>query len=412
MTFAHARLKYLCRLVAGGTPAVDDEANWADEDHGFAWVSISDMSAAERVKTTGRRISEAGVRDRRLIVAPRGTLLFSMYASLGHTAVLDVEGTWNQAILGLLSQAHVDMRFVRYALISLRPHLGELARSNTQANLNAEQVGNLSIPLPPLDEQRRIADFLDTEIGRLDRLVAGQKIVGSLLTEREQALIDSLVEKLRDEFGTVPLRRFVRRIEQGSSPQCDNVEAAPDEWGVLKVSAVKSGRFEPGENKLLPDGEPPLKQYEIKDGDLLVTRANTPLLVGATAVVRQPPRRLLLCDKIFRVDLDPSLDKDFVALVARSTPIRAMCAEASHGTSQSMANLKTEEIKGWPMPVAPLVAQRDALQRIAADSDAITRLQMLIYAQLGVLAERRQALITAAVTGQFDVTTARGADVP
>jgi type I restriction enzyme S subunit len=317
-------------------------------------------------------------------------------------------------LVGLRPRA-VDRRFLAYLLQSeiVRQKLDSMVQSVTRSHQRVapEDLMRIKVLVPPFDEQRQIADFLDTETSRLDRFVVGQKTVATLLAEREQALIDSLVDQLRGESDVVPLRRFIRRIEQGSSPQCDNVEAASGEWGVLKVSAVKSGQFEPRENKRLPDGEAPLKQYEVKDGDLLVTRANTPLLVGATAVAHQPPRRLLLCDKIFRIDLDPTLDKEFVALVAHSTRIRAMCAEASHGASQTMANLKADEIKNWPMPVAPLAAQRDALQRLAAAGDVIARLRRLILSQLRVLAERRQALLTAAVTGQFDVTTSRGADV-
>src|SRR5262249_41905084 len=125
---------------------------------GHAWVAIGDMSTADTVKATTRRITDDGLRSARLKIGKRGTLLFSMYASLGHTAWLDIPAAWNQAILGIHPHNTIDPRFLRYSLVHMRSQLAEQARSNTQANLNAEQVGNLAIPQPSSRDQSKIAD--------------------------------------------------------------------------------------------------------------------------------------------------------------------------------------------------------------------------------------------------------------
>lgn len=282
--------------------------------------------------------------------------------------------------------------------------------STNQIELNAERFAAALIALPPLDEQYRIADFLDSETARIDRLVSLQASTQAGLKAREQAQLDLEVDRLVSEYGVKPFRRFITGIEQGSSPQCENSSSDPDEWGVLKVSAVKNGRFLPGENKRLPDDIAPEKRYEIKDGDLLITRANTPALVGATAVARAPRPKLMLCDKIFRVQVGPDLDKDFMSCIARGTRIRDLCALAANGASPSMVNIRAEEVKAWPVPGAPVDVQRQTAASIAAKSKSSQELQMRITSQLTLLAERRQALITAAVTGLFDVTTARKSD--
>lgn len=283
--------------------------------------------------------------------------------------------------------------------------------ATNQIELSRERLADAPIPLPPLEEQRRIADFLDAEIRRMDDIQARQQSVLSLLLERDMAVVDNAIDQATKSFGRTPFRRFISRIEQGISPLCDNTEASLEEWGVLKVSAVKNGSFDPHENKRLPDEHVPPRRYEIRHGDLLVTRANTPALVGSAAVVHHPRQRLLLCDKIFRIEVHPDLNKDYVALVAQGSRIRSLCAEASHGASQSMANLKTENIKEWPIPFAPPNAQLQVLTEVGKELESTKRLRSLIDTQLKVMAERRQALITAAVIGQFDVTTARGGDL-
>jgi type I restriction enzyme S subunit len=147
----------------------------------------------------------------------------------------------------------------------------------------------------------------------------------------------------------------------------------------------------------------PERRYEIKSGDLLITRANTPRLVGAAAVAYAPRRKLMLCDKIFRVVPTQDLLPDFLVFISLGTRIRDMCAEASHGTSQSMANLKIEEIKRWLIPAVPVHIQKAVVAELSAARDNANSLVDAIDRQLALLAERRQALITAAVTGQIGV---------
>jgi type I restriction enzyme S subunit len=346
-----------------------------------------------------------------------GDLIFARRGELGRSAVVATDSVGWLCGTGSLrvSLRHelLDSRFAGYVLQGepTREYFAKQAVGSTMENLNTDIVLGLPIPYAPLAEQRRIADFLDVETVRIDRLERLQREVLSKLDARDSAVLDAEIESLSSSFGVVPFRRFVLSVEQGSSPQCDNFPAELDEWGVLKVSSVKRGLFSVGENKRLPVGLAPERRYEIREGDLLVTRANTPALVGAVAVVPRVRAKLLLCDKIFRIKALPDVDNEYVAMVARGSRIRALCGAASHGTSQSMANLKTEEIKEWPIPAAPKEMQHLVLAHVRAEHEKTAKLRVAIESQLGLLAERRQALITAAVTGQILVTPARRANV-
>ncbi|GAA4241093.1 hypothetical protein GCM10022254_68560 [Actinomadura meridiana] len=327
---------------------------------------------------------------------------------------------WRNELEGCLHQNHVfalrplpgkvEPRYLALTTQSLYArHYFESTGTKTTnlASTNKSKILDFPIPLPPLEEQRRIADFLDAETARIDRIVQLREDASSLLKQRERALLDSEVESLALRFGVLPLRRFICGIEQGTSPQCDNAPAGLGEWGVLKVSAVKGGRFFGEQNKRLPEEMDPESQYEVHDGDFLITRANTPALVGAAAVAERPRRRLILCDKIFRVRVSENVLKKYLVLVAQGTRIRDLCAEGSHGTSQSMANLKTDEIKRWPIPVAPLKEQEALVERCESVLQISSELIASIGAQVGLSEERRRAVVTAAVTGELDVTTAR-----
>lgn len=348
-------------------------------------------------------------------VRPGDLVLNKMKTWQGSLGVSQYEGIVSPAYFVCGLSGEVYGKFLHYLLrskpyIHIYQALSKGIRPN-QWDLPFDEFKNVIALLPPRDEQRRIADFLDAETARIDRAGNLQERILTTLEEREQAHLDIAVDDLVEECGSAPLRRFVWSVDQGASPQCDAVPAKEGEWGVLKVSCLRPGTFLPHENKRLPKDVTPHRESEVREGDLLITRANTPELVGSTSVVHKVRSKLLLSDKIFRVRLSSGMSPDFVATVARGSRIRALCASSSNGASQSMANIRFEEVKAWPMPLANTTQQENFVVKIAQNRLKVEEIKPRIESQLELLAERRQALITAAVTGQFDVSTASGRGV-
>jgi type I restriction enzyme S subunit len=298
-----------------------------------------------------------------------------------------------------------DIRYLKYLLTSLHGSgwLDILCNKATIAHFTVEKLGSLGIPDIPTEEQHRIADFLDAETARIEQLSALQTTVLEKLDQRDRAVRDSLVDSLVDQIGELPLRRFASKIEQGSSPSCENHPRESNRWGVLKLSAVKSGYFYPEENKQLPDDIEPTREYEVHDGDLLVSRANTPELVGDVAVATNAGHGLLLPDLIYRVGLGREIEADFAAQVFLSTRVRSLIQATARGSSQSMVKLRGEDIREWPVPQASVQEQRALVSAITEQLNSSAKLRATVKRQLALLEERRQTLITAAVTGGISV---------
>lgn len=124
-------------------------------------------------------------------------------------------------------------------------------------------------------------------------------------------------------------------------------------------------------------------------------------------MVTDDAQRLLLPDLIYRIGLVRGVEAAFVAQVALSSRVRLLIESVARGSSQSMVKLRGEDIKEWPIPTATPEQQRTFLAEVERSAESTNRLRAAVDRQLSVLIERRQALISAAVTGQFDVTTAR-----
>src|SRR5262245_11782877 len=92
-------------------------------------------------------------------------------------------------------------------------------------------------------------------------------------------------DELPEGWAAAKLGNVVRGFQAGRNLRAEGRPAGPDEIGVLKISAVTWGHFNPAENKVLPKGAHPRAHETIKRGDLLITRANTTDLVGAVVKV-------------------------------------------------------------------------------------------------------------------------------
>lgn len=308
-----------------------------------------------------------------------------------------------------------------------QPGAGHMRGAGGQRRVPADFCRDFPTPLPPMDEQRAIAAFLDARVAALDRMIARHLALHARLGELRDSLVSRTVtgrlardeasadeEQARtgtDELGEVPahwaverLRFSLRGIEQGWSPLCDRIPAGEGEWGVLKVGAVNGPEFDPRENKALPAGDAPREQYEIRRGDLLVSRANTLGLLGSAALVGRVRPRLLLCDKLYRLHLrEERLLPAMLLHVLRSRLARVQMERQATGTSSSMQNISQAAIRNLRIAVPPLDEQRAIAACLTCRTRRIDQAREKIEIVIERLKEYRTALITAAVTGQIDV---------
>lgn len=405
------KLKRVVVMRAGGTPTVDDASMWNDD--GLPWVAISDMSRARSVVQTDRRVSEAGIAAKALPVGRPGTLLFAMYASVGAVAVLGVAASWNQAILGIEPRSTLaDLRFVRYWLEHLATDLTAITRSNTQDNLNAEQVANLPFPTLRVPTQLAIADYLDRETARIEALIAAKRRMVELLEEARSALATDLLlgppvpdgsagpgqATLRPGWSLIPFRRLFREVDIRSETGSETLLSVSQTRGVIPQSDLGDRRQHAetlvGYKMCLP-------------GDLVVNRmwvyygalgaASVPGIVSPDYAVFRPCAQM---------------SSQFAAYVLRTPAYVAEMTRLVRGIGAAFQGavrkprLHPSQMGLIEMPVPPPEEEEAVLRRLDKQTDAMTYRVALLNRSIDLLQERRHALITAAVTGQLDILDA------
>jgi type I restriction enzyme S subunit len=284
------------------------------------------------------------------------------------------------------------------------------------------EMKNIVVPLLPMDEQAAIANFLDRETARIDKLIAEKQTFIKLLKEKRQALISHVVTKglnpnvkmkdsgiewigeVPEHWECVPLKRLVGSIEQGWSPECHSNTARDGCWGVLKSGAVNGGVYQESENKELPEMQTPRPEIEVKQGDLIMSRASgSKELIGSAAYVYGTRPQLMLSDKLFRLKCAQDVDPEFLSIALGSYPLRRQIELAIGGAEGLANNLSQANIKKLLLARPPYDEQKLIVENLKVSLERYQNIISETLQSVDLLREHRTALISAAVTGKIDV---------
>ncbi|MGD0862529.1 MAG: restriction endonuclease subunit S [Candidatus Limnocylindrales bacterium] len=370
------------------------------------WVRIEDFDGPElSASKSGQGVTEETVAAMNLRVMPVGAVVCTCSCNMGATAIVTAPLVTNQTFIGLVPDAaRLSSRYLFYSLAAYKPLLDAEATGTIQQYLSQDDFRQLRIPLPSLSVQHAITDFLDPETARIDRLIAARRETAYLLELRRRAVIDEALRCTNGPRREVRVKYLIRGIQQGWSPECEARPADDAEWGVLKAGCTNNGLFRAAENKALPPGIEPKPDLEVRPGDLLVSRANTKELLASVCVVPEVRPHLLLCDKLYRLVPSPDTDPRFLAYALSTSSARREIESDATGTSDSMQNISQSTIRELRIN-APLTRrlQSDIADRLDRMLAQLTLLRESPGRHVDLLLERRQALITAAVTGQIDI---------
>jgi len=379
-------------------------------------VKISDITGVDGVEDTSEEVTKKGIEKANLKVHPPGTLLFSMYASLGATGTLNISATTNQAILALYPDERIcSTEYLQYYLEAIRPFLPALSMSNTQDNLSAEKFGNLPILLPPKGVQQNICDQLSPKLSESSGTRKKLSQVAENLRSRVDVVIRSAVTGSGKKpshvgwIGEIPedwdvvRTRFVAELHSGHTPSRSNDEYWED-TDIPWVTTSDIKLFREGRKRYLHETENEISELGMENSGAHLLPEGTVFLsrtasVGFSGIMGKPMAtsqdfaNWVCSDEIlpeYLLYVFRSMDQEFDRLMQGST----------HKT------IYMPDIKSFKTPLPPLEEQREIVDHIETETERLWELIDRVEETIDLLEEKRQALITAAVTGQIDVSEA------
>lgn len=406
-----ASLRHFARIVSGSGFPVAEQGH---SDLELPFFKVKDLKTADQSGVLGTArdsITRETARDLRATVIPKGALAFAKVGAallLGRVGALPADGCIDNNMAALIFKPSIDPEFARYLLLTF--DFRRFVLPGPVPSLDIDGLREFQIPILSLHEQRAVADYLDQETAQIDALVAKQEELIALLRERRHMAIDRTLSSASDDSPRVRLKYMLLQVDQGVSPQAENGLVEGDDWGVLKTGCVNGGTFREREHKRLPGEFPVDRKLAVNAGDLIVSRANgTPSYVGSAALVEQIDLNLILSDKLFRLVPRPDVDARFLAWSMNSRAYRTQVEASISGAAGLANNLPLSDLRSFEFTRPELSAQKRIVESINEQTNAIDTLIVKAEEHIALAKERRSALITGAVTGQFDVRTARKA---
>lgn len=421
-------INYVARLGTGHTPSRQHPEYW--EDCTLPWMTLADVwqlrdGTADTVVDTAEKISTLGLANSAAEKHPAGTVILSRTASVGFSAILGADMATSQDFATWTCGPKLDPRYLLYALRAMAPDLRRLVAGSTHKTIYMPDIEQLRIPLPPLTEQLAITSVLDAEVAYLDKIRRRRETQRAAVIGRSTAAISEvlfpgmLTGGPRDpawpwlpetDLGRPLIRLgYICRLQtgltvDGTREVSGDVVTRP----YLRVANVQAGRLDLEHVADISVPRPIAARSRLQPGDVLMTEGGDLDKLGRGTVWHGEIQDCLHQNHVFALRPDPDkLDGDYLALLTQS--LHGRCYFESTGVkTTNLASTNSYKIMSFPIPLPIIDEQRRIVNMLKKDIQATDRAVGAIDRQTALLGERKQALITSAVTGQKDAPTARG----
>lgn len=238
------RMGDLTRIVGGGTPRSHDPALY--ENGVIPWIRPVDLSGYDDIYISqgSRNITEAGLRDSSARLIPRNSLLFSSRAPIGYVAIAANDVTTSQGFKSFLPTSVLVPQYGYWYLKYAKPLAEELASGTTFQEISGSKAAMIPIPLPPLPEQQRIAEKLESLLGKI---------------KEAKALLDEIPEILQNFRQTVLAAACSGRLTADWRKKNQNIETAQELFHKISHDLSQKTKFKTAKK------EKAIKLYDVPD---------------------------------------------------------------------------------------------------------------------------------------------------
>lgn len=418
-----AALRWLSNRYAGGTPDKGNDAYW--EDGTIPWLNSGAVNDGY-ITVPSEMITPEGFANSSAKWIPKGALVMALAGqgkTKGMVAQLGIPTTCNQSMAAIIPARRLDSRYLYWWLTANYQNIRNLAGGEARDGLNLDLLGSIPCPLPPMEEQRAIARFLDAKAAQIDALVAHKRQLIAKLSEKRQALIARTVTR-----GLPP--EEARRAGLNPHPRLRPiaagwVDAVPSHWDIWKIAhgfkTIGSGTTPPSDNEDWYDGDVPwVTTSELRESRIVDTAKK----VSDVAIREFSALKVFPQESILIAMYGATIGRLGILGVPATTN-QACCALANGiafdvsflffwfqafreqlvmlATGGGQPNISQEKIRSLRIPCPDLPEQRLIAEFLTRETERLGHLVDVAENAIERLEELRLSLINSAVAGEIDV---------
>ena len=399
-------IRRLSQVKRGASPRPIDNPKYFDDDGEYAWVRISDVTASNMyLLETTQKLSNLG-KSYSVPLMP-GSLFLSIAGSVGKPIITKIKVCIHDGFV-YFPEYKQNTKFLYYIFYSEQPYIG-LGKMGTQLNLNTDTVGAIKIPIPPLSEQQKIAQFLDDKTAKIDQAVDLTEKQIALLKEHKQILIQNAVTQglnpdvsLKDSgvewIGQVPdhwevssLGKMLLPVSEKNKPNLPLLSITR-ELGVIE----RDVEDQESNHNFIPDD---LSNYKVlKEGQFGMNKMKA--WQGSYGVSRFTG---IVSPAYYIFDFIKSVNPRFFHWAIRSKIYISFFGSASDGVRIGQWDLSKSRMKSIPFIIPSYTEQVQIADYLDQQAVKIDQAIALKTAHIEKLKEYKSVLINDVVTGKVRV---------
>lgn len=365
------KLGDLTTTTSGGTPKRNEKSYWGGN---IGWLKSGELNDGYIINVE-EYITNEGLTKSSAKLFPKGTLLIAMYgATVGKLGILEIETTTNQAICGILNDKNkFETLFMFYYLKKIREKMIEDSFGGAQPNLSQTYIKDLDIPIPPLEEQKRIVVKLDNLFAKIDKAIAlHQKNIDEANVFMASVLNDVFVE-LEEKYGLKEINSLFK---------------------------IKSGNFLPAKN-MIEDGEINVyggngingkhNEFNLSGENIIIGRVGA--LCGNVRCVND---NIWLTDNAFYIsEYFEDIDKKFLTQML----IHIDLGSSANKSAQPVISYKS--ISEMALPLPSLQSQQKVVSYLDEISQKIEKIKQIQKEKMQSLKALKASILDQAFKGEL-----------
>ena len=297
----YKKLGEICDFISGGTPSKSKNEYWKNGN--IPWIKISDFKE-KYIKCSDEKITKNGLENSSAKLLKKGTILYTIFASVGKVAILDIEATTNQAIVGinLKEDNSIDKDFLYYFLCSIENNIKKQARGVAQNNINISILKNVCIPILPISSQKNIVKTLM----RLEDILENFKQKKILINFLNKSLFTTMFgtpEYNEKGWNFISLKDIsYSKGEYGSNKPAINYNGG---YRYIRITDINANGELKTEKVGVSDEKIEAQKYRLKENDILFARSGA--TVGKNFLYNKKYGKCIFAGYLIRFKLNPHL---------------------------------------------------------------------------------------------------------
>ncbi|EPL0370383.1 restriction endonuclease subunit S [Klebsiella pneumoniae] len=349
MSWQMVKLKDCCEVVGGATPKRNIVSYWGGD---IPWITPKDVSNLSEpyIYEAPEYITKTGYKAAATYMLPVGTILLTSRAPIGNVAIAGIELCTNQGFKSLIPGRNVHNKYLYHCIKKFVPQLELLGNGATFKEVSKKVVENFEIPLPPFEEQKRIADILDKADSLRQKREQAMKLANDFLRTTFLNMFGDPVENPK-KLKKAPITELAEVITGFAFKSNQYISDAPESVRLCRGANTLTGYLDWADTKFWPKNKlEKLDNYLIKAGDIILAMDRPWISSGLkVCIFPENQRETYLVQRVARLRPRCESYTNYIYSCIKSPAFEKHCCP----TETTVPHISPVELKNFEVLIPP-----------------------------------------------------------